>query len=50
MKYAVEMGPGAMIYLPSFMKIGSRNQKLIGWDSQAQTARLSDKPTFIFKT
>jgi hypothetical protein len=29
MKYAVEMGLGAMIYLPSFIKIGSGIQKLI---------------------
>jgi hypothetical protein len=29
MKYAVEMGSGAMIYIPSFIKIGSRIQKLI---------------------
>jgi hypothetical protein len=30
MKYAVEMGSGAMIYIPSFIKIGSDIQKLIG--------------------
>jgi hypothetical protein len=30
MKYAVEMGSGAMIHIPSFIKIGSRIQKLIG--------------------
>jgi hypothetical protein len=30
MKYAVEIGSGAMIYIPSFMKIGSGIQKLIG--------------------
>jgi hypothetical protein len=30
MKYAVEMGSGAMIYIPSFIKIGSGVQKLIG--------------------
>jgi hypothetical protein len=29
MKYAVEMGSGAMIYMPRFIKIGSGNQKLI---------------------
>jgi hypothetical protein len=27
---AVEMVPGAMIYLPSFVKIGSALQKLMG--------------------
>jgi hypothetical protein len=34
MKYAVEMGSVAMIYIPSFMKIGSGIQKLIRGDSQ----------------
>jgi hypothetical protein len=29
MKYAVEMGTVAMIYIPSFIKIGSGIQKLI---------------------
>jgi hypothetical protein len=29
MKYAVEMGSGAMIYLPSLIKIGSGIQKLV---------------------
>jgi hypothetical protein len=29
--YAVEMGSGAVIYVPSFIKIGSGIQKLIGW-------------------
>jgi hypothetical protein len=28
-KYAVEMGSGAMIYIPGFIKIGSGIQKLI---------------------
>jgi hypothetical protein len=30
MKYAFEMGSGAMIYIPGFMKIGSEIQKLMG--------------------
>jgi hypothetical protein len=30
MKHAVEMRSGAMIYIPSFIKIGSAIQKLIG--------------------
>jgi hypothetical protein len=34
MKYAVEMGSGAMIYILSFIKIGSGIQKLIGEDTQ----------------
>jgi hypothetical protein len=29
MKYAVEMGSGAMIYIPSFIKIGSGISKLM---------------------
>jgi hypothetical protein len=32
MNYAAEMGSGAMIYIPSFIKIGSGIQKLIGRD------------------
>jgi hypothetical protein len=31
MKYAVEMGSGAMVYISSFIKIGSGIQKVIGW-------------------
>jgi hypothetical protein len=31
MKYSVEMGSGAMTYIPSFIKTGSTIQKLIGW-------------------
>jgi hypothetical protein len=30
MKYAIEMGSGAMIYIPSFIKIGVGIQKLHG--------------------
>jgi hypothetical protein len=29
MKYSVELGSGAMTYVPSFIKIGSALQKLI---------------------
>jgi hypothetical protein len=31
MNYAVKMGSNAMIYIPSYIKIGSGIQKLIGW-------------------
>jgi hypothetical protein len=48
MMYATEMGSGSMIYIPSFIKIGSAIQKLIGGDTQTQTARRSHKPNFIF--
>jgi hypothetical protein len=36
MKYTIEMGLGVMIYKPSFIKIGSEIQKLIGGDAQTQ--------------
>jgi hypothetical protein len=39
MRYAVEMGSGAMIYIPSFIQIGTGIQKLIGWDSQTHRQR-----------
>jgi hypothetical protein len=51
MKYAFEMGSGAMIYIPSFRKIGSGFQKLIGGGgyTDRHTDRMgSHKPTFIF--
>jgi hypothetical protein len=34
MKYAVEMGSGAKIYIPNFIKTGSCIQKLTAGDSQ----------------
>jgi hypothetical protein len=37
MKHAVEMGSGAMIYIPSFLKIGQGIQELIG-DIRRHTA------------
>jgi hypothetical protein len=30
MKYIVEMGSGAMLYMPSFVKIGSGIQEFMG--------------------
>jgi hypothetical protein len=38
MKYAVEMGSGAMMYIPSFIKIGLGIQKLMGGGVQRQRA------------
>jgi hypothetical protein len=35
MKY--EMGSGAIIYIPSFIKIGSGIHRLIGGDTQTDT-------------
>jgi hypothetical protein len=40
MKYAVEMGSGAMMYIPRFIKIGSGTQKLRG-DSQIYNMMIS---------
>jgi hypothetical protein len=39
MKYATEMGSGAVIYIPSFIKIGSGIQKLMGGIIHRQTHR-----------
>jgi hypothetical protein len=43
MKYAVEMGPGAMVNILTFISIGSGLEKLIGKDTQ--TERRSHKST-----
>jgi hypothetical protein len=50
MKYAVEMGSGAMIYTPSFIKIGSGIQKLMGrvGFTDTQTVWRLHKPAFTF--
>jgi hypothetical protein len=37
MKYAVEMGSGVMIYIPSFIKIGSDFQKIKVWGIHRHT-------------
>jgi hypothetical protein len=34
MKYVIQIGPGVLIYMPSFIKTGSSIQKLIGVDTQ----------------
>jgi hypothetical protein len=48
MKYAVEMGSGAMIYTPSFIKIGSGIRKLIR-DTHTQHSDLISLRLFFFK-
>jgi hypothetical protein len=49
MEYIVEMGSGAIIYIPSFIKIGSAIKKLMGEGyTDTQAAWRSHKPTFIF--
>jgi hypothetical protein len=46
MKYGVEVGSGAMIYIPSFIKIGSGIQKLKGGrEGFTGTARRLHEPT-----
>jgi hypothetical protein len=49
MKYAVEMGSGAMIYIRSFIKIGSGIQKLIGGIHRQHGDRISLLPFFLNK-
>jgi hypothetical protein len=44
MKYAVEMGTVAMIYIPGFIKIGSGIKKLIG-GTHRHIGQRSLKPT-----
>jgi hypothetical protein len=39
MKYDGEIGSGAMIHIPSFIKIGSGTQKLIGEETQTHGQR-----------
>jgi hypothetical protein len=48
MDYAAEMGSGAMIYIPSFIKIGSGIEMLIGGFTDTQTVRRSFKLTLSF--
>jgi hypothetical protein len=45
MKYAIMMGSGAMIYIPSIIKTGSGIQRLIRGYTDTQTAWRSHKPT-----
>jgi hypothetical protein len=47
MKYAAEMGSGAMIYIPSFINTGSGIQK-VNW-GDIQTAWWCHKPTYLWK-
>jgi hypothetical protein len=48
MKYAVEMGSGFMIYIPSFIQIGPGIQKFIGEDSQTHRQQ-GDLVALLFK-
>jgi hypothetical protein len=49
MKYIVDVGSGAVIHVPSFIKIGSGIQKLIRWYTDTQTATWSHKCTSFFQ-
>jgi hypothetical protein len=48
MKYAVEMGPGAMIYTPSLTKIGSDIQNLI-WGTHRHTDSMVISYAYFFQ-
>jgi hypothetical protein len=48
MKYPVEMGSDAMVFVPCFIMIGSDIQELIGGYTDTQTAWCSQNPIFIF--
>jgi hypothetical protein len=41
MNYSVEMGSRAIIYIPSFIKIGSDIEKLIGGDTHTDREVIS---------
>jgi hypothetical protein len=47
MKYAVEMSSGAMIYVPSFIKIGSTIQKL-KWRGRITDTQHGDHVSLLF--
>jgi hypothetical protein len=49
MKYTIEMGSGAMIYVPSFIKIGTGTQKLIGGYADRQHADIISLLLFFSK-
>jgi hypothetical protein len=44
MKYTVEIGSGAMIYIPNFIKIGSGFQKLMWGYTDTQTGYRLHEP------
>jgi hypothetical protein len=50
MKYAVEMGSGAMIHVPSFINIGSGIQTLIGGNSHTYSMVIAGKYFLFFLT
>jgi hypothetical protein len=48
MEYTTKIGSGAMIYTPSFIKISSGIQKLVGKCTDTQTEIWSNEPNSIF--
>jgi hypothetical protein len=50
MKYAVEMGSGAMIYIPSFINIGSGIQKVMwgGYTDMQINRQHGDRISLLF--
>jgi hypothetical protein len=49
MKYAVEMASAAVIYIPSFIKIGSSIQKFMGVGIHRHTDRLEITQAYFRK-
>jgi hypothetical protein len=50
MKYAIEMGSGVMIHMPSFIQIGSGIQTLMGaTQTHGQQGDLISLPLFLSK-
>jgi hypothetical protein len=50
MKYAVELGSGAMMYIGSFVKIDSGIQKLMGGgDTQTDSILIAKAPSIFSK-
>jgi hypothetical protein len=49
MTYAVEMGSGAIMYIPIFMKTGSCIQKLIEGHTDRQISWRPHKATFVLR-
>jgi hypothetical protein len=48
MKHAVEMDSGAMIYIWSFIKIGSGIQKLMGWGDELRHRQHGDRISLFY--
>jgi hypothetical protein len=49
MQYAIEMGSGAMIYIPTIIKIGKGIQKLVGWVKHTDSKVISQTYFYFLK-